>query len=200
MALEISEGSKSSTSPEEKAKLKENVENFQNGLEDVLRLNNMKANMLQPAMASPRDPFDICVEEVAGTTGIPVRILTTKAGGSVTGSEDKATWNALVNDRQDQECTTYLLDALAIMDEAGILDLPEESEVEWPVQTSLSEKESSESMKNKAEAFKSTTEGLSTIGADEVVAESVFKAVGLDIEIDDIDLSDNDNDLDKSVK
>lgn len=198
LALEISEGSKSTTSPEDMAKLKENVENFQNGLEDVLRLNNMKANMLQPGMASPRDPFDICVEEVAGTTGIPVRILTTKAGGTVTGSEDKATWNALVNDRQDQECTSYLLDALAIMDEAGILDLPEEAKVEWPPQTSLNEKEASESTRNKAEAFKAVTDGLSTIGGDEIVAKSVFKAVGLDVEIDDIDLSDNDDNLDKA--
>lgn len=198
LALEVNEGSKSSTDPKEMAKLKENVENWQDGLEDVLRLNNMKANMLQPGMASPRDPFDICVEEVAGTTGIPVRILTTKAGGTVTGSEDKATWNALVHDRQDQECTTYLLDALAVMAEAGILDLPEDAEVIWPVQSSLTEKDSSESMKNKADAFKSATDGLSTIGGDEVVAESVFKAIGLDVEIDDIDLSDNDNKLDKA--
>lgn len=200
LALEATTGSKSEMSDEAKAKLKENVENFQNGLEDTLRLNNMTANMLQPAMASPRDPFDICVEEVAGTTGIPVRILTTKAGGTVTGSEDKATWNALVNDRQDQECTSYLLDALSIMDEAGILELPEEAEVVWPPQASLNEKEASESAKNKAEAFKAVTDGLSTIGGDEVVAESVFKAVGLDIEVDDVDLSKNDSKLDKSVK
>lgn len=200
LALEVNEGSKASTDPEERAKLKENVENWQNGWEDTLRLNNMKANMLNPSMESPRDPFDICVEEVSGATGIPVRILTGKGGGTLTGSEDKATWNALVLDRQDQECTTYLLDALAIMDEAGIIELPEEAEIKWPVNPSLNETEASQSTKNKADAFKSATEGLSTIGADEVVAESVFKAIGLDIEIDEIDLSDNDDDLDKSVK
>jgi len=200
LALEVSEGKKASTDPDVKAKLKENVENFQNGWEDVLRLDNMKANMLNPSMASPRDPFDICVEEVAGTTGIPVRILTTKAGGTVTGSEDKATWNALVKDRQDQECTTYLLDALAIMDEAGILDLPEESEVVWPVQSSLSETEASESAKNKAAAFKDTVEGLRAAGGD-IDSESAFEAVGLEgIEADDFDPGNNDDNLDKSVK
>lgn len=196
LALETNDGAKVSTDPKAITALKENVENFQNGLEDVLRLSNMKANMLQPSMASPRDTFDIAVEEVAGTTGIPVRILTTKAGGSVTGSEDKATWNALVNDRQDQECSLYLIDALKVMSEAGIIELPDNVVVKWPVQTSLSEKESSESMRNKAEAFKAATEGLSTIGADEVVVESVFEAIGLDIDIDEIDLSDDEN-LDK---
>jgi len=191
LALETNEGAKVALDAESKAALKQNVEDFQNGLEDVLRLNNMKANMLQPQMASPRDPFDICVEEVAGTTGIPVRILTTKAGGTVTGSEDKATWNALVLDRQDQECTIYLLDALEIMNEAGILELPEDAEVIWSVQSSLSEKESSESTNNKASAFKSTVEALASIGADEVIAKSAFKAVGLDeIEIDETDFDD----------
>jgi len=200
LALEAKEGSKVEATKEARDALKENVENFQNGLEDVLRLNNMNANMLQPSMASPRDPFDVSVEEVAGTTGIPVRILTTKAGGSVTGSEDKATWNALVKDRQDQECTPYLLDALQIMAEAGILDMPDNAEVIWPVQSSLSEKEASESTKNKADAFKSATEGLSTLGGDEVLAESVFKEIGLDgIEIDELDLSQDDEDLSKSL-
>lgn len=200
LALEIADGSKPMTDPVAKAALKENVEQFQNGHEDVLRLHNMKANMLQPSMASPRDTFDICVEEISGTSGIPVRILTGKGGGTLTGSEDKATWNALVQDRQDQECTVYLLDALAVMAEAGIIDLPEGVKVVWPVQSSLSEKEASESSKNKGEAFKAVADGLSTIGGDEVVAASVFKAVGLeDIDIDDINLTD-DVKLDKSIK
>ncbi len=199
LALEVAEGAKASTDPKVKAALKENVEGFQNGYEDVLRLDNMKANMLQPAMASPRDPFDICVEEVAGTTGIPVRILTTKAGGSVTGSEDKATWNALVNDRQDQECTVYLLDALRVMAEAGILELPDDVEVVWPPQSALSELEASEATENKAKAFKDTVDGLSTLGGDDVVAESVFKAVGLnDIDVDEINLTDDEK-LDKEL-
>jgi len=200
LALEVIEGKKASTDPDVKAKLKENVENFQNGWEDVLRLDNMKANMLQPSMVSPREAFDICAEEVAGTSGIPVRILTTKAGGTVTGSEDKASWNALILDRQDQECTTYLLDSLAIMDEAGILDLPEEAEVVWPVQASLSEKEASESMKNKADALKSTTEAIAASGGD-IDPKSAYEAVGLsDVEIDDSDPGNNDDNLNESVK
>jgi len=200
LALEVTDGSKPVTGELEKAALKENVENFQNGLEDVLRLHNMKANMLQPSMASPRDTFDVCIEEISGTSGIPVRILTGKGGGTLTGSEDKATWNALVLDRQDQECTSYLLDALAIMAEAGILDLPENAEIVWGVQSSLTEKEASESTKNKADAFKAVTEGLSAIGGDEVVAESVFKAIGLEeIEIDEIDLGESDQKTDDNI-
>jgi hypothetical protein len=201
LALETNEGAKLSTDKTVIDNLNENVKNFQDGFEDTLRLNNMKANMLQPSMASPRDPFDICVEEIAGTTGIPVRILTTKAGGTVTGSEDKSTWNALVKDRQDQECTFYLLGALQVMAEAGILDLPEDADVVWPEQSALSESESAEASKNKSEAFKAVVDGLSTMGADEVQAKSVFDEVGLDgIEVEELDLSlPDDNNVDKKA-
>lgn len=200
LSLETANGAKSSGDTEARKALKENVENFQNGFEDTLRLNNMTANMLQPGMVSPRDSFDVSTEDAAGTSGIPVRYLTTKAGGTVTGSEDKAALNGRVMDRQDQECTLWLLDALKIMDNAGILELPENAEVTWPVQSSLSEKEASESSKNKADAFKAVADGLSTVGADEVLAESAFKAVGLEgIETDDIDLSVSDDNLDKTT-
>jgi len=186
--------------PTDVAALKENGENFQNNQEDFLRTKNMDVMAIQPSIASPRDSYDVNTEEVAGTTGIPIRILTTKAGGTVTGSEDKATWNALVNDRQDHDCTPWLLDGLSIMDEAGILDLPDETRIKWPVQSALGAKEESEVIKNKADAFKSATEGLSTLGGDEVLAESVFKAIDMDnIEVDKIDLSENDDNLDKSL-
>lgn len=192
LALETNDGAKMSTDPAVLTALKDNVKQFQNGFEDTLRLSNMKANMLQPQIASPREAFDIAAEDVAGTTGIPIRILTTKAGGSVTGSEDKATWNGLVIDRQDQECTCSLLDALQIIADAGIIDLPENVDVIWPVQSALSEKESAEAASKKASAFKAVAEGLSTLKGDEILAESVFKEIGLDgIELDDLDLSDN---------
>lgn len=201
IVLAAREGAKSNTNPDAITALKENAENFQNNQEDFLRLNNMDATAIQPNISSPRDSYDINVEEVAGTTGIPVRILTTKAGGTVTGSEDKATWNALVNDRQEQECTPWLLDALSIMSEAGILELPDNAEVVWPAQSSLSEKEASESMEKKAGAFEKVMNGLGTVGGDEMLAETVLKEVGFDkIKIDDIDLSKDDEKLNKSLE
>jgi len=200
LALEAEGGAQVTKDKQKVEQLKENVKNFQDGFEDVLRLQNMKANMLQPQMASPRDTFDICVEEIAGTTGIPIRILTTKAGGVVTGSEDKATWNALILDRQDQECSVNLIDALQIMANAGIIELPEDVEIVWPKQSALSEVEASEVSKNKADAFKSAVDGLSSSGADQVKAKSVFKEIGFeDVEIEDVDFDDDDDETKKVV-
>lgn len=200
LALETNEGAKVSTDPEVKKALKENVEQFQNGFEDTLRLSNMKANMLQPSMIDPRGAFDVATEDAAGASRIPVRFLTTKAGGTVTGSEDKAALNAVVKDRQDQECTGWLFSSLEILDEAGILNLPEFMEIEWKPQPSLTELDASVVTKNKADAFNSVTTGLSTIGGDDVAVESVFNEVGLNgIDTDEINFSDDNTDKKSKV-
>lgn len=199
-ALETQTGAQLSNDEKSIAALKENVQQFQDGQEDVMRLNKMSAKVMQPGIASPRDAFDINIEEVSGTTGIPVRILTNKEGGAVTGSEDKATWNALIIDRQQQECTPVLMDALSILDEAGIITLPGNIDIVWSIQSALSEVEAAKATKDKADAFKSVTEGLSTVGADEVLAKSVFEAVGLKgIEVNDIDFSEDDEETNKNI-
>lgn len=200
LSLEAVNGAQVATDNASKAALKENVEDFQNGWDDVLRLNNMKANMLQPGLSSPKDSFEIAVEEISGTTGIPIRILTGKGGGQTTGSEDKASWNSLITDRQDQDCSIWLLRGLGIFAEAGIFDLPDNAKVVWPVQKSLNEKEASETARNKAQAFKAVMEALIAAGGD-IDAKSAFEAIGLEeIEVDDSDPGDDDDDLDKSVK
>ncbi len=200
LALEVEKDATVNTDPEVVAALKENVENFQNGWEDVLRLNNMKANMLQPSLVSPRDSFDIAVEEISGTTGIPIRILTGKGGGQTTGTEDKAAWNALVLDRQEQECSLWLLQGLSIMAEAGLFKLPDNVEVEWSVQKSLNEKESTEANKNKATTLKAVVDAVN-LSQDDIDIQSVLDAVGLDdIKAVSVNIGDDDEDLDESLK
>ncbi len=182
-------------------KFKENVDNFQNKKESVLRVSNADVTAINASMASPRAAFDVATEDTAGESRIPIRYLTTKVGGTVTGSEDKASLNGVVKDRQQQECTVWLLNSLGIMSEAGILDLPDDAEIVWPVQQALNEKEASEVTKNKADAFKSVTEGLSTIGGDELTAESVLKEIGMsDIEVKTVDFSGKDELLNKEIE
>jgi len=197
IVLSAREGSK--FNPNDVTALKENAEAFQNNQEDFLRTKNMDTTAIQPAIASPRDAFDINVEEVSGTTGIPVRVFGRQVA-NVAGSEDKATLNALVNDRQNHECTPMLLCGLQILADASILDLPENAVVVWPKQSSLSEKEQSEVNSKKAGAIKSIFEALSTIGADEVVVETVFKAAGFEgIQMETADFDNKDNEVSTSI-
>ena len=173
------------------AELKDNIEAHTNGWDPVLRLQNMKAHNLSVQMISPRDSFDVVVEEISGQTGIPIRILTGKGGGQTTGSEDRASWNAVILDRRSTECNNYLFQGLEILQEAGLLDLPDNAIIEWPAQASLNEKEQSEVNDRKANTFDKIITALAKPVGDEADIKTVLEAVGLeDIEIDESAIED----------
>ena len=160
--------------------LNENIENFDNGWDSTLRLKNMQVNQLNPSLVSPRDTYDVSVEEISGQTGIPVRILTGKGGGQTSGVEDRASWNALVADRQTSECDQYLIDALTLMSDAGMFDLPDDVTIEWEPLADMSEGEQSVTNKTKAETLGLVIGAMNTPVGDELEAESVFKEFGLE--------------------
>jgi len=178
-ALEAEKGARLSMTTESKQAFQDEINDFNNGYQDFMRLDGMKANQLQPGLFSPRDSFDIAVEEIAGTTGIPIRILTGKGGGQLAGSEDRASWNSLVTDRQDAECSPWLLRTLQILDEVGLIKLPDDVVISWPPQKALSETEEADATQKRASAFASVANGLSTIAGDTLDAESALESVGL---------------------
>jgi len=173
-----------------KQKLKEEVQNFVNGWQDFIRTQNMTVKEYSPSIASNRDAWDAAIEEISGTTGIPIRVLTGKGGGQLAGSEDRATYNALVADRQDSFCTGRLLRALRIIDEAGVIDLPDGVRVEWPEQGALSATEESEVIERKARALNSVAAAVSSVGGDEMELASILTALGFE----DIDTTDGEPD------
>ena len=169
--------------------LKEDVEAFTNNYQDFMRMQGMTAKVFQPNVASPRDNFDICIEEIAGVTGIPIRVLTGVGGGQLAGTEDRASWNSLVDDRQNSVCSGFLEQALDIFAEAGLFELPEDYTIVWPVTPTLNETEEAKVLLAKSNAFKNVTIGLSSIGGAEVDAKTVFEQIGLeDIEVDDSEI------------
>lgn len=194
-ALEADKDSKLEPGSTELTQLKQNIEDFDNAYDSTLRLQNMKVHHLPVQMISPRDSFDTIVEEISGQTGIPIRILTGKGGGQTTGSEDRASWNAVISDRRTTECDNYLFQGLEIFQEAGLLDLPDDAVIEWSPQAALSEKEQSEVNEKKASTFDKIITALSKPVGDEADIKTVLEAVGLeDIEIDESAIDDKDID------
>jgi len=193
-ALEADKGTAVDNSTDGVTSLREEVEAFTNDQQDFLRLQNMKAKIFQPGQASPRDTFDICVEEIAGVTGIAIRILTGKGGGQLAGSEDRASWNSLTNDRQESECSDYLMNSLKIFDAANLIKLPDNVVIEWPKQSALSETEDSEILGRKAKAFNDLSTGIKNLDED-ADTNQVLKAAGFDddVGIDTTDLPDDDD-------
>lgn len=181
--------------------LDENLEAFDNGWGNTLRLQNMKVTHLPIHMISPRDSFDVSVEEVSGQTGIPIRILTGKGGGQTTGKEDRASWNSIIADRRSTECDDYLMQGLKIMAEAGLFELPDNAIVEWPPQASLNESEKSEVNERDAKTLNTLVDMMAKPVGDELKSKSVFAAFGFDeieadfTEIDDLDASESGDDI-----
>jgi len=186
LALEADKDARLEPGSSALSNLKDNIEAHGNGWDPVLRLQNMKAHNLQIQMISPRDSFDVNSEEVSGETGIPIRVLTGKGGGQTTGSEDRASWNAVIFDRRSTECNNYLFQGLEILQEAGLLELPDNAVIEWPPQAALNEKEQSEVNERKASTFDKIVTALAKPVGDEADIKTALEAVGLeDIEIDE---------------
>ncbi len=177
VALVAREGTTIDT-PDKEA-LKTEVEAFTNGWQDFLRLKGMDAKTFDSDLTSPRDAFEIVIEEISGITGIPIRILLGKGSGQLAGAEDRASWNSLVADRQDAECTGWLLRTLQILEEAGLLGIPDGMRIVWPVQEALTAKEQAEVTDKKASAFQSIVVAVDKLGED-VDLNAVAQAVGLD--------------------
>lgn len=130
-------------------------------------------------MISPRDTVDVALDELSAYTGIPRRILTGEGGGQLKGTEDKASYNQLINDRQDQECTGWFLGALAPIAAAGLLQLPERYVVDWPVPEAMDEETQSKVELNEARAAQARAQAVATYGAapgaEAVVPPDVFR-------------------------
>ena len=188
-ALSARDGAAVDMSQEGKELLKNDVESFQNNMQNYMRLMNMDVHVMQPGMASPRDTFDVAIEEIAGATGIPVRMLTGAGAGDLSGSNDKASWNALVLDRQEQFCSQVLMDTLRIFANAGMLKLPPTARVVWSPSSAVTEKEKSEINRNNAQSLATLLQGLSTPAGDGIEMERVLGHFGFDaIGLDDLNL------------
>lgn len=203
-ALMVDKDASLSNDPEKRKQLSDELESFTNNWQQFIKLQNMEMERFETNLTSPRDAFDIIMEEISGQTEHPIRLLTGKGSATIVGSEDKASWNATVLDRKESFCTKILLNALNILANANIIpDIPKNLVVEWEEGSALSESEKAEVVHKKAQAYNSLTSANSNMGADIYDQQSVLDAVGLedlkiDGELDEIDRQRSNIDKDDS--
>lgn len=171
----------------EKTTLKEQMDDFINNFRKFIKVTGMDVTPIQPAIASPKDTYEVSMNYIAGASGFPLRMLTGEGAGQLSGSEDRASWNTTINQRQNDLCTNWLLETLRILSNAKMLNLPDNAVVEWPSQSASSDLEQSEINRNKAQALQLSIQSFMSPGVV-LDAESVFEEVGLsDIEIEKIE-------------
>jgi hypothetical protein len=104
---------------------KQAIEEFQFRLKDYIRVEGATIKELSGQAASPRDHFDVLIDLIAGTTGIPKRILTGSERGELASTQDQEAWLQRISRRQttfaEQSLLRPLIDRLLLL---GALPAP----------------------------------------------------------------------------
>jgi hypothetical protein len=184
----------------EKAAFDKASQAFTNNWKDHISLVGVDVKGIDTPHHDPEGTVKVALQALAGQTGIPLRILTGEGAGQLAGSEDKASYNQMVSDRQNLICEEWVERVFEILQLAGLLDYDMDYEIEWTPIEALSDTARATLAKDRSIAFKNTTEALASVVLDgNVDVEKVYKEV-LDLEIkldmDDEDLSGNDDDDD----
>jgi hypothetical protein len=111
--------------PGDEEAFKTSIEEFQHRLKDYIRVEGATIKELSGQAASPRDHFDVLMDLIAGTTGIPKRILTGSERGELASTQDQEAWLQRVSRRQttfaEQSLLRPLIDRLLLL---GALPAP----------------------------------------------------------------------------
>lgn len=164
--------------------VREQAEEFTDQLKRVVVGANMDANALVSDVPDPTANVDKLIALIAGTTGIPQRILTGSEQGQLASGQDEGNWASRIDERRGKFAGPMMVKPLA---ELAIFlgELPEpkgEWKVDWPKASGISETERAAIAVQKTTALKNY---ITAPGADSVVApEELREWCDLDPESD----------------
>ena len=145
--------------------------------------------MLNTPVYDPEGTINGALQALAGYSGIPIRILTGEGAGQLAGNEDKASYNQMIDDRQDLTCTPWLARGLEILKNAGMITFSDEATIRWPELRALEEDEQAKINMSNATAFKMITDALDSMTLDGNVdpAEVYKELLGIELDIEEND-------------
>lgn len=123
-------------------RLKDQAEAYEHQMSRIIRTRGVNINQLGSDVADFKNPSDALLTLIAGTTGIPKRILTGSEMGELASSQDRDNWNDQVKDcRTAYAHPVILRPFIERLIEYGYLPPSTQWEVEWPDIESMSEDE-----------------------------------------------------------
>ena len=126
----------------DKAAVRDQLEQYMNGLQRYLALTGMSAKTLSPQVVDPTQQINTQIEAIAIQLGIPIRVFKGSERGELASSQDDAAWNDRLRQRQQSYLTPRLI--VPFVDrliQLGVLPRPKGYSVYWPDLTSQSEQE-----------------------------------------------------------
>jgi hypothetical protein len=116
-----------------KTEVKEEVENYFNGLQRAMMFQGLTVKTLEPQVADPSGHLKAQIEYMAITLGIPLRIFTGSEQAQLASGQDQTTWNKRISKRRESHITPWIIepfiDRMIIF---GVLPEVTEYMVIWP--------------------------------------------------------------------
>lgn len=160
------------------AKVREQMEQWQNGLQRWLALSGVTAKSMAPQVVDPASHIDKELEAICIRLGIPKRVFMGSERGELASSEDKDTWNDRKRFRRKRYVTPRIIIPLINWCiEYGILPPPEKFCVDWNDGDEPTEIEKAQILVHKTDALSKYVGG----GVDSIVppVEYLTKFMGM---------------------
>jgi hypothetical protein len=120
-------------SPTDIAAIQQKAEDFANGFTRTMATKGMTANVFGSDVANFNPQIDSIVGLIAGSTGIPKRILMGSERGELASSQDRTNWNDRISDRRTAFAGPQMVHPFVdLLIERGALPEPKEYKVRWP--------------------------------------------------------------------
>lgn len=128
--------------PEKKTEMREQLDEFINGMRRVLRLQGVEAKTLGSDVADFSPAAASILSLISATTGIPQRLLLGSERGEQASTQDRENWSDRITDRRSQYAHPFIVKPFT----KHLIDLrtipePKQFTTRWPDQMSLTETE-----------------------------------------------------------
>lgn len=138
----------------QREELKQQAEDYQHGFRRVMAMHGADVKQLAVQIGDPSNHANTILDQIAGTEGIPKRILTGSEQGELASSQDEGNWNARIEERRQQFAEPRMIrPLLEKLGAVGVLNVPERYWAYWQPIDTLDETKKSEIALRKSQAL-----------------------------------------------
>lgn len=164
--------------PEDETAFSDEIEEYMHELKTYIRTRGVTAKVLTTGIPDPSGEFKVLSSVIAGTTGIPQRILFGSEQGQLASSQDEKNFNARIKERQDLHAEpTILRPFIDKMIEITALPTPVNGyDVVWPDLSTLTSKEKSDVAARHAQAIRNVATANKDIDEkDQIITRKEYR-------------------------
>lgn len=172
----------------DKESVQDEIEDYSQGLQRYMILENLTAKSLAPQVADPSAHMESLIKSISMAKGIPFRIFLGTEEGKLAGSQDKALWNARIRKRQEIYLSPFVIRPLVYrLMAVGALPTVDDFMVEWPDLSSPSDRDKAETANIRTEALVKYVQGE----VETLIPPREYFKIFLEMDEDTIDVIDD---------